>query len=608
MSKWRNSVIPALLFSTVHVLYGREMPAPTFGPPSSELVCPATILIVNNAVLKNAAPRALIVLTTDGSQPSPNDVEPPYPSDILVSGVTVPITKTTTVRAIAVLRADSGQKAPYKVSAESSATYTCKASPTPGATPNSAQSVPADQLPTSNQAARNPVVPTPLSISADKDNGKKVPEKLYPDPVHRRRAKLWWLWPLIIGSTILLSFMLLLLTFHLSYLRKIGREVFPSHSRMRITSSTIQDTLRAVDRRTGEIRLFLQEFDNEGGVSSEFLEAPPGLLGVERRRFAIEDPARFWHTSRLSFELEDNAYLLLERVTDAVVSFARTGVLGNSALPTAIQLERSAKSDHKFPWRVVITAPDRENLYALFSNPETSRWCGIDIEIRRPTQSSQKQGRCRQGTDGLEGVIGGVFEDTLSGERYGVTCAHVLSSTCPITFWSAGKPAVVPKEYIAERPDAAFVKGITTCFSPPTFDEEVVVSTLKDVVTHVQNETSLRKTPSNDGTLGVVQQGLGSLFKLGDVTYRGPHFVIAPKFYKQFGLVFPRSGRFSSQGDSGSWVTTEDGKWLGMIVGAFPPPNTTSLAIHGLHLLNAFSRSHSSTIPRRSIRVRTSRR
>ena len=372
----------------------------------------------------------------------------------------------------------------------------------------------------------------------------------------------------------------------------------------------MEDALRAVTQRTQEIRLFFQQLDNESGASFEFLEVPPGLLGVERHRFDREDPARFWHASRLSFELEDDAYLLLERVTDAIVSFARTGALGYSTLPTAIQLERSARSKQKFPWRVVITALDRENLYALLSNPETSRWCGIDIEIRRPNQRTRKQGRCRQGTDGLEGVIGGVFEDARSGERYGVTCAHVLSSTCPMSFWSGGKPAIAPKEYMAERPDAAFIRGITTtCFGvPPTHEQEVVVATLKDVETHLQNETSLRKTPSSDGTLGVVQQGLGSLFKLDDVTYRGPHFVIAPKFYRQFGLVFPLSRRFSSPGDSGSWVTTEDGKWLGMIVGAFTSPNTTSLAIHGRHLLNAFSRSQATSIPRSSIRVKANTR
>jgi hypothetical protein len=567
MSKWRKFVIPALLLFTFHNMPGQELPAPVLSPHSGELNCPATINI------KEDVPNAVIVKTTDGSQPSPDMAAGYFGVELVSNSWMIPITKTTTVRTIAV-----STEYIFRVSVESAATYICRNVSTPHGLPNSAQSAQ-----TASDVAGQIDRPT--------------------------AAKSRWFWLLIIGIAILLAVVLSSLTLHLIYLRKVGRELFPSLSRLRISSTTMEDVRRAVDQRTQEIGLFLREFDNEGGALVEFLETPPGLPGIERRRFARDDPARFWHASRLSFELEDNAYLLLERVTDAIVSFARTGALEHSALPTAIQLEKASRSKEKFPWRVVITSADRKRLHALLSNPETSRWCGIDIEIRSPIQSLKTQGRCRQGPDGMEGVIGGVFEDVRSGERYGVTCAHVLSSACPASFWSGGKPRTMPKEYVAERPDAAFIKGITACFGvPPTHEQEVAVASLKDVVTYLQNKTSLRKTPSDDDTPGVIQQGLGSLFMLDDVTYRGPHFVIAPKFHKQLGVVFPRSGRFSSQGDSGCWVTTEDKRWLGMIVGAFTPPNTTSLAIHGRHLLNAFSRSQSASIPRSAIKAKANAR
>lgn len=530
-------------------------PPPIFTPPSGPVDCGRTRISITVG-----EPKASIIYTIDGSPPSLIPMHGILASPRSVSsGIQVPVTQTTRIRAIALIPTGSDTIPPFDpISKEADATYTCGEEPLVGLH---------DPGPT---RIKQPLVPS-------------------------------WLWlPLFL----LLGFLGYLFALHWQSSLYRGKDPFPSLSRKRIRTATVEDTVRALEARSQAIRRYLELTGNEEQPLVEFLDVPPGLPEVRLNVFALNDPARHWHASRLSIELEDDAYRLLERVTDAVFSFARVGRLESSQFPTMIRLERAARTGHKFPWRVVISTEDTDTLFALLSNREISRWCGIDVDIRRSSQTAMTQGRCREGVDGLEGVIGGVLEDARNGDRYGVTCAHVLSSVCPTVFWSGGKPA--NKIYTAEKPDAVFTKSISGCFQDKVFQERAVtIATSKDIERIQSGQTPLRMTPHDNGVRGLVDQGLASGFILDGVLYRGPHLVIVPKFTVQFGVIFPRSRRFSTAGDSGSWVVTEEGVWLGMIVGGHKLPNTTSFAILGQHLVNAFVRSQSASIPKSVVQAKS---
>jgi len=529
-------------------------PPPIFTPPGGPVDCGRTRISITVG-----EPKASIIYTVDGSPPSLIPMHGILASPQSAStGIQVPVTQTTRIRAIAFVPPYTDTIVRIPISKETDATYNC--------------------------------------------DEELLRGQYHPDlPPIKQRLVPSWLWLplfLLLG----LGGYLFVLHWRSSLYR--GKDPFPSFSRRRIRTVTMEDTLRVLEARSQAIRRYLDLMGNEEQPLVEFLEVPPGLPEFRLSVFTFSDPTRHWHASRLSIELEDDAYRLLERVTDAVFSFVRAGRLKSSQFPTMIRLEKAPKTGRKFPWRVVISTEHTDTLFALFSNREVSRWCGIDVDIRRSSQTAETQGRCREGVDGLEGVIGGVLEDVRNGDRYGVTCAHVLSSVCPTVFWSGGKPA--NKIYTADKPDAVFTKPISGCFQDKVFQERAVtIAKSRDIESIQGSQTTLRLTPHDNGVRGLVDQGLASGFILDGVLYRGPHFVIVPKFTLQFGVIFPLSRRFSTAGDSGSWVVTEEGVWLGMIVGGHKPPNTTSFAILGQHLVNAFVRSQSASIPKSAVQAKS---
>jgi hypothetical protein len=628
MPKWRNSVIPALLLSTFHLLYG-QLPAPTFRPPSSELVCPATILILNNAVLSNAAPRALIVLTMDDSQPLPKDVEPAYPSDIVVTGVTVPITKTTTVRAIAVLRADSSQTAIDQVSAQSSATYTCTSSQ--GLT-NSAQSAQAltdkqnqagvnrngrhgkdstDKSSTSKQAVPAPGVASPESASAGKEEETKGTKESQPVYIRERISTTSSHWPTVLIGLVgfLLLWLCIVAITHFLQSLRIGLSGLEFLGGRSIPPPSLGISRDAANDRRRRLEGFLNEFRESAGVPIEFIDVP-GELHVERRRFEQDDASRFWHASRLRLQLRSDHYLLLERVTDALVCMQKDGRLKENDFPISLRLKRTPDwlARKSLPWRVVVTTVKPRMLKKLILELGISDWLGIGIEFVKPARSFargrarnsgegpqqpivQAQGRCIQGSDGLEGIVGGVVHD-VHNHAFGVTCRHVLSSDCGSLYWPARPVRPPENEFTLEIPDVAFIELNSPCFANNNGSKvQAMPSTQTDIDLAAARESRVHKSPDSDGASGVVLFSNVSGFKLGNHFYRGPHFQITPAFYRRFGLTWPRFGRFSSKGDSGAWVIdAETQQWLGMVVGGFAPPNTLSVAISAEHICDAFTR------------------
>lgn len=384
------------------------------------------------------------------------------------------------------------------------------------------------------------------------------------------------------------------------YNRRIGRSGLDFLRRCTIPSPPVEISRRAADDRRRRLQGFLNEFRQSRGIPIEFIEVP-GELKVEQRRFPEDDASRFWHASRLHLQLRSDHYLLLERVTDALVCLQRAGRLNTEEFPISVRLERSsyARSRQSLPWRVVITAFKPTTLKELMLALDIQDWLGIGIDFVRPANSSsvQPQGRCAVGSDGLEGMVGGLVHDSRN-ETYGVTCRHVLSSECGSLYWPAAPVRPPDHDFTQESPDVAFIRLGSHCFTMNhARTTQVLPATQCDVDLASQRETKIRKSPDTDSVMGVVTFSNVSGFRLGDHFYRGPHFHITPDFHQQFGLTWPRSRRFSSQGDSGAWVMdTETRQWLGIVVGGFPSPNTMTVALCAEHVCNAFVRSQAVNI------------
>ena len=384
----------------------------------------------------------------------------------------------------------------------------------------------------------------------------------------------------------------------------------------------------AADQRRGKIEAALKELDSRGVVFKEFIEVPPALsdvTGEMQEPFESDESEPFWHTALLSLQQESDQHLLVERVTDTIVCLERLRLIKWAEFPSNIRLERITRglNSRKFPWRVVIATNHPKPLESWFGKTEVRDWIGIGIDlvpagpakVRREAPSTQEEqhnptagafGACRVGDDGMYGVVAGVVQD--GDDEYGVTCRHVISSECDALCWPNQPVRPQKHNYTQRSPDTAFVtlqhacKPKGCCFGKPV-NRSVQVAALDQAAITMAHDSgsTLRKSPDVDGTRGVLLAALVSNFKLGEYSYRGSHVLIAPQFYTQFLVTWPRSGRFSVAGDSGAWVMDEGtGAWLGMIVGGAEPPNTQTYAIAANYVLRAFRLFKKSKLPLRT--------
>jgi hypothetical protein len=325
----------------------------------------------------------------------------------------------------------------------------------------------------------------------------------------------------------------------------------------------------------------------------------------------VEEAAAYWRAARLHLQLEKDHLLLLERATDALVCLHRAGHLKREEFPISIGVERVPRLVRagKFPWRVVIVARYPEALRQAFgtvgdSDQGWQEWLGIGVDAIRhrgttPTTSGSLAhpfGRCLNGQDGKDGVIGGLIG--APGEPpLGATCRHVLSSVCSSIAWPNPPIRPLNREFTQESPDAAFINVDNPCFG--RFEGKVAKLAVEgrvlsqDAITLAARLGSrLRKSPDSDAMDGCVVNSEKSGFWLGDYFYRGPHVEIDLRSYYRFWLRWPlffRYRGFSKDGHSGSWVVdTETRGWVGMIVGI--TDRNVSVAIAGHFLADAFSR------------------
>jgi hypothetical protein len=406
---------------------------------------------------------------------------------------------------------------------------------------------------------------------------------------------------------IVVMWTLLILATNLWYAKSTKSWIFRGLITHAVPYTSIDMASRAAAERSEHLLRFLREYSDRGGVKIEFIEQPPGFPELRLKEFVNQEPAAFWHSSRLTLQLDSMKTLLLERVTDALICLRRADSLSASEFPSCVSLERISrpKGRGEFPWRVVITCKNPETLTSWLSKDEVQIWLGIGVDLvsprtgrrarfrgERPSPGSPSvpvsQGRCLVNGD-VEGQVGGVIEGARIGEPLAVTCRHVLSPTCGSLYWP--RPLFPPSMgYSEDSPDAAFLGIRSGCFVhlPPRLGF-VGVASLEDVYDAIKTKSRLlRKNPDRDGTRAR-PQAMVSLVRLGDYEYRGPHLHVEPYFYRFLGVIWPRSRRFSVSGDSGAWVIEEvTNKWVGMVVGGFEEANTPTYVVLGCHILEAF--------------------
>jgi hypothetical protein len=397
--------------------------------------------------------------------------------------------------------------------------------------------------------------------------------------------------------------------------------------------STFEKAQQAAEDRRERLRSFLSEYSNVRAVGLEFIELPPSWdvpVANIRRGFLSDEAEAYWHTSRLHLQLNRDEDLLIERVIDVLDYLVRVQKISPSEFPSNVRLEKTPRrlmALGKFPWRVAISTNHPELLVSTLSQVGVAEWLGIGVDCEpiisakhsnknvdnetppHETPTAMETGRCKEGFDGLEGSIGGIVYDGDDHTGYGITCRHVVSSSCPRVAWPDNPIRPPDDEFTQQSPDVAFIRmDEDDCFSearvlaeglqPPVLRMRVTVLSQAEITAAVALKTKFRKAPLRDKRRGIVSAGDIREFKLGNHMYRGPHVAINPPFYERFFIAFPLVSRiFSKHGHSGSWVIDEVSRcWLGVLVGSQKPPNTTSYVVAGYYVLDAFKRKYPSAI------------
>jgi len=385
--------------------------------------------------------------------------------------------------------------------------------------------------------------------------------------------------------------------------------------RYRLVPETRFAASKAAEERRRSLSIYLERSSRDFAEVQEFLEVPPDLTeSISLRFFGRERVDAAWHATRLQLQLNDHKLLLLERVTDALVCHHRAGSIRDDEFPVRVYLEPNRVASKHYPWRAVVVSQSPGSIFTALR--PISEWLGIGVEIVEPTAARKTEnrnrpdttpppavtavptGRCMGDPDALEGTVGGMITDGTSAVL-GVTCRHVLSSHCG-SLDRRCNPMIAPMqsaEFTQETPDVAFINLQSGCFTSPTAPSfSVSPADQRSIEVAVDRFMTVRKTPRQDTKKGVIRVAEMSGFKLGDHFYRGMYFEIVLQSVKLWGITWPLSRSFSKAGDSGSWVTTDEGSWMGMVVGAFEDPAKT-VALSAAHIRASFEKLSATSAP-----------
>lgn len=418
------------------------------------------------------------------------------------------------------------------------------------------------------------------------------------------------LYAIILLTILLLYIATLLLNRHWQHIRQQGKRVRQNI----IPTQTLESAYNAADIRREKILNILYETERSDFDAPEFIELPPtlseALFTQSQKPENLQERQNIahWRTARLLMQLNESRYLLTERVTDLIVSLLRAEKIRPHEFPSAIFLERLHPNtgDAFFPWRVVIETNYPRALAPWFLREGVLDWIGIGIQfsvpIDRLKDSANRRddgtstpplifslGKCIVGTNGREGTVGGVFRHS-TGVAEGLTCRHVLTSTCNSLRWPE-IPGAGATGFSELFPDAALIDLRAPCFKVGgTKSRRVSIANAGQIDSAVSASTKIRKSTNNTSLNGIIKHGYLSSFNLGTSFYRGHHFVVQPEFKKRLGIIFPIIRSFAKPGHSGDWILDEKLEvWFGMVVGGYVPPNIGTVVLSAELIANAYT-------------------
>lgn len=290
---------------------------------------------------------------------------------------------------------------------------------------------------------------------------------------------------------------------------------------------------------------------------TSFHETPPGLPETGEAELVWgADPTTA--AIAMAWQIQDNDFLLLARVTDYV-----RAALAAERLRPMIVLERlrsrtSALRPDLFEWRVVVRTPKPRSVRRLLQRLNLSPGIGVDVARAVPTRA---QGSCRKG-DGRRGVAPGRVRSDR-GMTFEITCAHVVDAECDCAAWP---PRHVCHSYTG--PDAVLLRE-GSCLNQTKGEERRLVPAGKDEWHRLGRDPRVLRLGASGGNRHGKLRGPMAGFYHEDGWCEMPSLSIEPRRW-QYGVVpWPLIKRaFSRKGDSGDWVVGGEnyGIWLGMIV------------------------------------------
>jgi hypothetical protein len=291
---------------------------------------------------------------------------------------------------------------------------------------------------------------------------------------------------------------------------------------------------------------------NESSRFVEIIETPPGFESINRRELRPDEGAA--QLATLRWQLEDTTHLLLGRVVDLLKAVSRRTERPLAEVCTCVRLSpRRTTRLGGLPLSVVVETGVRGLVSQELSNYRD--WLGVAVEadqpiLRRPFGMCQVHG-------GAEGQVGGKVL-TPQGIKY-LACAHVISPNCSAALYRA------PLAPVSAVPDLAVLADLGNCFSSGLITRDVSAVNL-DASKYLA-EHAVRRLPGQHRP-GKVYIAPTLLASYAGRIHQFPHAQIAPRIYTVLDLVYwpPWGTHFSRRGDSGSWVVTDDGRWLGMLV------------------------------------------
>jgi hypothetical protein len=336
-------------------------------------------------------------------------------------------------------------------------------------------------------------------------------------------------------------------------------------------------------QRTNYVRTELARYVGRS-PNREVLEVPPNLRSVVEARELSQQSADAMIVTLLS-QLSLQQSVLFGRVVDAVVCLNRAVEIQASTSAevddrTEIVLKKLTwwqKWPGEYPWVVLIRSSHPRSFVQRLE--PLREWLGIGIRTARPV-STTLQNKCgiQLRPDGSAGVIRSILSSLQSNERatvagyvftnecaYALTCAHAIPANCGQVRLMRGA---------ADQPDAALLHQHDCVGMLDKGNRVHIVS--EEQIDRFREEKSIvyRAGGYSRSVLGYIEFiDTAYVLKAGTVE-RFPVCVVKTRRLRYVLTLLPRPTfrtRFSSKGDSGSWLMMKDKgsdelNWIGMIV------------------------------------------